>query len=488
MAFWSGISDFFYRLAGKRVRTRAFLSHSWQDKPLARRIARRLSHRGVAVWVDEYEMEVGTVLPDRIASEIGNCTHLLVLLTEAAVKSKWVAQEIALANVRPTISVVPLIAEEVETDLLDKRLGIHISDPWRFEDQLDTVAKVILGRPVSVERDIDLLRKDLVAIGRETPELRDLIDQLGREQGVTSSAAAASVIEERLRHPAETALIALHESTSAKGRRPLSLVTAGYFQQLGVGYEVLRRQIAVSPNGAEDVRDMFSSLVANRITRKVDIEGVCRLFGLASPPMDLTFSKFVERNFAQFSQAQRDWAVRFMTEPDRPPAGFAADAAFELFSRLPDSESLRALWLSWVRDYEFGGRPDETAANDTRKFYDLMNEATRNGLTQFDPVMEQFEYCFRRLARKPGLEAIAGTMRLIKTASASEKCYVRRDGLARELADAIRSTEWKESKYRNDFERVMLELARNIANDQEYDDDVVIEIVERIQRRESGEP
>jgi TIR domain len=490
MSFWSGITGFTRWLRRKAgAKPRAFLSHSWQDKPLARRIARRLSHRGVQVWVDEFEMEVGTDLPGQIAREVASSTHLLVLLTMAAGNSKWVTQEIKLAESHGGISIIPLIAEDgVPIDLLDKSLGIAISDPWKFEDQLDIVARAILGRPVLPDRDISLLKQDLVEIGRESPELRGLIAQLSDERGVTLSVAEAPVIDEHLRHPAETALIELHESLGAAARRSLTLVTAGYFVRLGVGYEVLRRQIAVSPKGAHDVFDMFSYLVTHPPARKDDLDGICHLFDLASPPIDLIFSLFVERNFAQFSPAQRNWAVRYMTVPYRPSAGFAADAAFDLFSRLPDSAALRELWLAWVRDYEFGGKPDETAANDTRKFYGLMNEAARKRLTQFDPVMDLFEVCFRNLARKPTLEAIAGATRLIKTASASETGYIRRRGLADELARAVGSSEWKESKYRNDFERAMLQLAFDVANDRDYDDDIFGEILERIEEREARQP
>jgi hypothetical protein len=50
--------------------------------------------------------------------------------------------------------------------------------------------------------------------------------------------------------------------------------------------------------------------------------------------MDQAFTRFVEQNFTRFIHGQHDWAMRFITIPDRGPAGFSADAAFELFSRL----------------------------------------------------------------------------------------------------------------------------------------------------------
>ena len=153
------------------------------------------------------------------------------------------------------------------------------------------------------------------------------------------------VLDEPLRHPAEPALIALHEGAGADARYAVSLVAATCFLRLGVGYEVLRRQIAVEPPGSFHLLTVFNYL-GDTITRTEDIPGARRLFDLASPPMDQAFAAFVRSNFARFSQSDLEWAVQFMTTPDRGPAGFAVDAAFELFSRLPDNSSLRALWHS----------------------------------------------------------------------------------------------------------------------------------------------
>jgi hypothetical protein len=49
---------------------RAFISHSWKDKALARRIGRRLGHRGACIWIDEAEMQLGDRLSQRLADEI----------------------------------------------------------------------------------------------------------------------------------------------------------------------------------------------------------------------------------------------------------------------------------------------------------------------------------------------------------------------------------------------------------------------------------
>jgi hypothetical protein len=89
---------------------RAFISHSWKDKALARRIGRRLGHRGVWIWIDEAEMQVGDRLSQPLADEIRASSHLVVVLTAAAVASRWVAQEIDVAR-EAGLAIVPLLAE-----------------------------------------------------------------------------------------------------------------------------------------------------------------------------------------------------------------------------------------------------------------------------------------------------------------------------------------------------------------------------------------
>jgi hypothetical protein len=446
--------------------TRAFLSHSWTDKALARRIARRLSHRGVPVWVDENEMQIGTVLSDRLTSEIRQSSHFLVLLTEAAGHSRWVAQETEVARSQPHIILLPLIAEEgIKTELLDQSLGISIADPWTFEERLDTVAGAILGHPAPTERNFDLLKKDLAAIGREAPEMRGLIEQLLYTGRLTIAQLEALALDESQRHPAETALIALHECAVADARYVLSLVAATCFRRLGVGYEVMRRQIAVEPAGSSHLHTMFSHL-GDAVTRASDIEGARRLFDLASPPMDQAFTSFVRSNFDRFTQAQRDWAVRFITIPDRGPRAFACDAAFELYSRLPDNNSLRALWFFWINDYKFGGKDDAEDNQTPSMFFALMNEATEKGFTQFDAIMDHFQSTFRRLTRAGKRNELLGAIGLLHSAARSR--YVRRVALANELESAVHSAEWDALKHNDALVEEIWDLARAVAEDRPF--------------------
>jgi hypothetical protein len=443
---------------------RAFISHSWKDKALARRIGRRLGHRGVRIWIDEAEMQVGDRLSQRLADEIRASSHLVVVLTADAVASRWVAQEIDVAR-NADVAIVPLLAEEgLSAPLLDEVMGIEITDPLTFETRMDVVAGALLDAPVPEERDCAAIRRDLAAIGREAPELRGLIDELADRGKLTHAQLDAVSLAEPLRHPAETALIALHECADDQARYVISLVAAKLYRELGVGYAVLERQIELEPAGSSHLHTMFNHL-GGKLKRQQDLDGAFRLFQLASPPQDQAFASFVRANFDQFSEAHRDQAVAFVVTPDRGPGGFGIDAAYALFARMPDSASLRHLWFFWVNDYKFGGRADVDGAQDVGVFFSHMNDAARDGLSQFDSVMEHFERSYRSLVRSGQLDRVLEAVQMLTTAA--DRRYVGRAGLARELSNALGSAEWKSFGH-DHLIGPLLDLAMAVSNDETY--------------------
>ncbi|MEP7126361.1 MAG: TIR domain-containing protein [Byssovorax sp.] len=94
---------------------RAFLSHSHQDKPIARDLATKLRDRGVDVWVDEWEIMPGDSLVQKIFEEgVRNCSLFVVLLTRASTTSTWVKHELDSAIVQRLAGatrVVPVVGE-----------------------------------------------------------------------------------------------------------------------------------------------------------------------------------------------------------------------------------------------------------------------------------------------------------------------------------------------------------------------------------------
>lgn len=93
-----------------------FISHTTsdlRDLQLAHDLAQGLLARGAAVWIAPDSIPVGSKWEPHIVSGImEKCTHFLIIISAAAVKSEWVLKEIQLAQVRfsnaSSFAIIPL--------------------------------------------------------------------------------------------------------------------------------------------------------------------------------------------------------------------------------------------------------------------------------------------------------------------------------------------------------------------------------------------
>lgn len=123
---------------------RVFLSHGWEDKSVARRLAAKLWDRGIGVWLDEDEIKLGESLIEKIRAGIDSVEYVAVLLSESSVKSEWVRREVdvamnqEIANRR--VKVLPIRLDNCE--LPGFLLGKLYAD-LRKPDDLDRVVSQI---------------------------------------------------------------------------------------------------------------------------------------------------------------------------------------------------------------------------------------------------------------------------------------------------------------------------------------------------------
>jgi TIR domain len=81
---------------GKRNRARIFISHS-RNGQLARRLEARLKLEGLDVWLDYSDIRVGALLGTELRQAIKGSRALVLLWSETAAASPWVATEILAA-------------------------------------------------------------------------------------------------------------------------------------------------------------------------------------------------------------------------------------------------------------------------------------------------------------------------------------------------------------------------------------------------------
>ena len=93
-----------------------FISHSWKDKPLARRIGNALSAAGVRVWIDEASIKIGDSLIGKIREGIDETDFLVALISKNSIDSEWVTKELDIAMNQEikgkSVKVLPVLLDD----------------------------------------------------------------------------------------------------------------------------------------------------------------------------------------------------------------------------------------------------------------------------------------------------------------------------------------------------------------------------------------
>lgn len=101
---------------------KAFLSHSSQDKEgYVRNVAKRLKQENIVY--DEFTFEEGEKTFDEIIKGLNKSSLFVIFLSESALSSKWVQQEIVEAEIR------------IENESLNKIFPIIIDDSLTYDDE-----------------------------------------------------------------------------------------------------------------------------------------------------------------------------------------------------------------------------------------------------------------------------------------------------------------------------------------------------------------
>ena len=95
----------------KRPR-RVFLSYADSDRPLAKTLAKDLHAAGFAVWSD-HEVLPGDNWARKVADALEESEAMVVIVSPAAAKSKWVRREVefALGSPRYAGRLIPVVAK-----------------------------------------------------------------------------------------------------------------------------------------------------------------------------------------------------------------------------------------------------------------------------------------------------------------------------------------------------------------------------------------
>ncbi len=97
---------------------RVFLSHATEsDGPLARRLSQDLEDRGIATWLAPRDVDPGVTWAHAVEAGLRACTHVAVLVTASASRSRTVHQELRVAEMLrldERVVVLPLLLGTAE--------------------------------------------------------------------------------------------------------------------------------------------------------------------------------------------------------------------------------------------------------------------------------------------------------------------------------------------------------------------------------------
>jgi hypothetical protein len=122
---------------------KVFISHSTKDLHLIDRFEQTIRAAGIQPYVASDDDQPGTLLWDKVKSNIKNSDCMLVVLTKNGSRSRWVQQEIAAADAM-NIPVIPVAEKGVDlSGLLEGKQIIEFdrSDPSRAQDRVHLYLK-----------------------------------------------------------------------------------------------------------------------------------------------------------------------------------------------------------------------------------------------------------------------------------------------------------------------------------------------------------
>ncbi len=171
---------------------KVFISHSSEDLPEAKNIARWCKDIGLSTWVDEEEIKIGESWREKIAGAIEESQFVIVLISKEALKSKWMSREWDVLCEekwsRPDIKILPIKWEDVKSPpFLCEYKDLHIKknkgDYKLIEESILRFLKDTYGDTHKV-----IINEDM---GEELKRLKDriksikstLTDTEGDEQG-----------------------------------------------------------------------------------------------------------------------------------------------------------------------------------------------------------------------------------------------------------------------------------------------------------------
>jgi len=130
-----------------------FISHSSKDKETVREIGLFLSAEDISVWYDEWEINYGESIPEKVNEGLRVCTHFLLIWSKNAAESKWVSNELSaiinsILSGHNDIKIIPICLDDTQLPGLVAHLKYIRYNQGDEKDRFEII-KAVTGRSAS---------------------------------------------------------------------------------------------------------------------------------------------------------------------------------------------------------------------------------------------------------------------------------------------------------------------------------------------------
>jgi hypothetical protein len=407
-----------------------FLSHSHQDRQVARRVARRLITHHVRVWLDERELRLGTALTASIRQHIQEANVLLVVASHASATSAWVGLEMDFAREHGK-PIVPLFIDPLDThERFRDHKGLDATSPQEFADKVHTLlgelhAALDLETPAA---DPGLLTAELRQVAKEEPALAPLIAGCLASEGLYPDNMGG--VYGSSFHPLDEALNALLDLMP---NERIALHAAYGFHKAGAGTRALASWIGKTGDGDSPLVTAVGEKLSSHL-----IPVAIKLLAQCDPANNRALYMFIDRNAVQLDQAQRQAVLGLVTWPiRRDTSRFAHVLGWVASRHFPEASELSRMWARWIHDGSFDGEP-----NSPEDLAGYLADAHKEELTGWEPVHEALRSHVRSFLRSGDRDKVVLAMDHVRAAADHSAPVLPL--LLREAQGVSGTAEWKQ--------------------------------------------
>jgi ATP-dependent Clp protease, protease subunit len=166
------------KVRGMRNKPSVFISYAHADSVPVDALVLALQASGVDVWIDKWRIKVGDSIVRRVNEAIHESDFLIVVLSKASVKSKWVQEELSAATVKnieetKKAFILPVLLEQCNVpELLRHRKYVNFSaDP---KGALRSLVDAIMDSPAP--------SGPLTTVAVSLPELIELVRAMEKSE------------------------------------------------------------------------------------------------------------------------------------------------------------------------------------------------------------------------------------------------------------------------------------------------------------------